>query len=122
MNDTSLYLRSLFIGLAGMLVLFGAPALIPTFRQEAVSLFAGACGGAFNIWHAHRETKRIQKAVLAEKKIFPFGMATRLAVGVVIAMLYVRFPEQFRLLYLVIGLFSPYLLLYALSVHFSKEK
>lgn len=122
MNDTSLYLRSLFIGLAGMLVLFVAPALIPTIRQEALSLFAGACGGTFNIWHAHRETKRIQEAILAEKKVFPFGTATRLAVGVIVAILYIRFPDQFRLLYLVIGLFSPYLLLYALSVHFSKEK
>ncbi|WP_240376163.1 ATP synthase subunit I [Bacillus piscicola] len=75
------------------------------------SLGVGALIGLFNLWSMYRDVKKLGEAAEQGKQAFTFGMLSRLATGVLAAVLIIRYPESFHIAGLVVGIMTPYILI-----------
>lgn len=89
------------------------------YKAVCISLVVGSLIGLFNVWSMYRETKKVGETAVqtnGEKRPIMFGMISRLATGALIAILVIRFPETFDLVGLVLGIMTPYILIFFLSL------
>ncbi|SFE61340.1 ATP synthase subunit I [Alteribacillus iranensis] len=81
------------------------------YEDWFLSLGVGSVIGLFNLWSMYRDVKKTGEAAEQQKAAFTFGMVSRLAAGAVAALLFIRFPEVFRIAGLAGGVMTPYVII-----------
>ncbi|WP_096203049.1 ATP synthase subunit I [Bacillus sp. FJAT-45350] len=74
-------------------------------------LIIGAVLGSYNLWSMYSKTKRLGQAAVEGKKMYTIGTLSRFAVGAIIAIIAIRYPETFHIIGLIIGLMSAYIII-----------
>ncbi|SDI04200.1 ATP synthase protein I [Alteribacillus persepolensis] len=93
-------------------------AVLP-YEKTFFSLGTGTLIGLFNLWSMYREVKKFDEANGKAKRKFTFGMLSRFAAGALVAVLFIRFPENFHIAGLVAGFVTPYVIIFISSLFFS---
>ncbi|RSL29665.1 ATP synthase subunit I [Salibacterium salarium] len=81
------------------------------YSELFFSLGVGAVIGLFNLWSMYRDVTKTGDAAEKQKQAFTFGMLSRMATGVLAAILIVRFPGYFHIAGLVTGIMTPYIII-----------
>ncbi|MCD4839333.1 MULTISPECIES: ATP synthase subunit I [Neobacillus] len=86
---------------------WGFTAYQPIF----LGLIFGTSLSFFNLWLMVRKTEQFSVNVLKGKKVRSLGSFSRMATGALAVIVALRYPEQFHLISVVIGLMTSYIVI-----------
>ncbi|AIM16410.1 ATP synthase I [Bacillus sp. X1(2014)] len=86
---------------------WGFTAYQPIF----LGLIFGTSLSFFNLWLMVRKTEQFSVNVLKGKKVRSLGSFSRMAIGALAVIVALRYPEQFHLISVVIGLMTSYIVI-----------
>jgi ATP synthase protein I len=81
------------------------------YQTIFLGLILGTCFSYLNLWILVRKTESFDKKVSAGKKPKSLGSLSRMAVAGIAALIALRYPEQFDIISLVIGLMTSYIVI-----------
>ncbi|WP_042463561.1 ATP synthase subunit I [Neobacillus dielmonensis] len=82
-----------------------------TYQPIFLGLILGTCFGYLNLWMLVRKTESFDKKVSQGKKPRSLGSLSRMAMAGIAAVIALRYPEQFNMISLVIGLMTSYIVI-----------
>jgi len=94
-----------------------------SFQTVFLGLILGTCFGYLNLWLLVRKTENFDKKVTEGKKPKSLGSLSRMAMAGIAALIALKYPEQFNMVSLVVGLMTSYIVImidyfyHALHVH-----
>ncbi|RKD76085.1 MULTISPECIES: ATP synthase subunit I [Sinobaca] len=96
---------------AAVVFIYAVCAALTSHSLFFLSLATGSLLGLFNLWSMYRDTQAAADFERSNKLAFALGMPARVGAGVVIALLFLQFPEHFGIVPLAAGLMTPYLII-----------
>jgi ATP synthase protein I len=93
------------------------------YKVTFLGLILGTVFGFINLWLLVRKTESFDKAISKGKKVRSLGSLSRMAMAGIAVVIALRYPEYFRIVPVVIGLMTSYLVImidyfyHALHVH-----
>src|SRR5690625_5910985 len=85
------------------------------------SLILGLAGGFYNLFLMQKKIDLLGERVSRNEKSPSLGMISRFAVAALIAVVSLRFPEQFNIYVSVMGLMTPYLVIMIDFIFYLKD-
>ncbi|PLS18340.1 ATP synthase subunit [Bacillus sp. M6-12] len=84
---------------------------ITPYKTVFLGLVLGTAISLFNFWSMVQKNRKFSEAVAAGKKVKSLGMVTRLSMGALAAVIALRYPDQFHMVSVVVGLMTSYLVI-----------
>ncbi|MCM3764033.1 ATP synthase subunit I [Neobacillus niacini] len=81
------------------------------YKSIFLGLIFGTSLSLFNLWLMVRKTDQFGEKVLKGEKVRSLGSFSRLATGALAVVVAMRYPEQFHLISVVIGLMTSYIVI-----------
>ncbi|WP_251551781.1 ATP synthase subunit I [Neobacillus muris] len=82
-----------------------------SYQTIFLGLILGTCFGYLNLWMLVRKTESFDKKVSQGKKPRSLGSLSRMAMAGIAALIALRYPDQFNMISLVIGLMTSYIVI-----------
>ncbi|WP_462410233.1 ATP synthase subunit I [Neobacillus sp. Marseille-QA0830] len=82
-----------------------------SYHTIFLGLILGTCFGYLNLWMLVRKTESFDRKVSQGKKPRSLGSLSRMAMAGIAAVIALRYPEQFDMVSLVIGLMTSYIVI-----------
>ncbi|WP_066310015.1 ATP synthase subunit I [Bacillus sp. FJAT-29814] len=81
------------------------------YKSIFLGLIFGTSLSLFNLWLMVRKTDQFGEKVLQRKKVRSLGSFSRMATGALAVVVAMRYPEEFHLISVVIGLMTSYIVI-----------
>jgi len=91
------------------------------YTQIFQSLMLGLAGGFYNLFLMQKKIDLLGERVSKNEKTQSLGMISRFAVAALIAVISLRFPDQFNIYVSVMGLMTPYLVIMIDFIFYLKD-
>lgn len=93
------------------LCIYVVGAVFTTYDRIFQGLMLGTMFSLFIFWSMVQKNKKFAEAAAQGKKMKSLGSLTRMAVGALAAVIALRYPEEFHMVSVVMGLMTVYLVI-----------
>lgn len=100
--------RKYIVYLLGIYVL---GAMLTTYDTIFQGLILGTMFSLFIFWSMVQKNKKFTEAAVEGRKIRSLGSMTRMSAGALAAVIVLRYPDQFQMVSMVMGLMTVYLVI-----------
>ncbi len=94
-----------------VLCIYVVGAVFTTYDRIFQGLMLGTMFSLFIFWSMVQKNKKFAEAAAEGKKMQSLGSLTRMAVGALAAVIALRYPEEFHMVSVVMGLMTVYLVI-----------
>jgi ATP synthase protein I len=95
-----------------VLSIFVAGWALTSYENVFLGLLLGGTGSLYNLWLMYRKTNRLGKAAANSEKQPSLGSFSRLMTGGLVVLIATRYPENFHLVSVVVGLMASYIIIF----------
>jgi ATP synthase protein I len=82
-----------------------------SYQTSFLGLILGTSFSFLNLWLLVRRMKSFDKAVSIGKKVRSLGSMSRMATAAIAGIIALRYPENFNIIYVVLGLMTSYIVI-----------